>query len=113
LWREVADGLRFVWRVPILRAVLIQAPLVNFSFSGVIFTITLALRQHGTSTVLIGLVQAAIALAGAADRRPARPASVRPRGDRGFRRRDGHRGGVVPDSAGLAKRPLRPRIRTR
>jgi hypothetical protein len=34
------DGLRFVRRVPILRAVLIQAPLVNFSFTGVIFTIT-------------------------------------------------------------------------
>jgi MFS family permease len=60
LWREVADGLEVVWRVPILRAVLITAPLVNFAFIGVIFTITLALRQHGTSTALIGLVQAAI-----------------------------------------------------
>jgi MFS family permease len=38
LWREVADGLRLVWRVPILRAVVIQAPLVNFAFMGVIFT---------------------------------------------------------------------------
>ena len=46
LWREVADGLQFVWRVPILRAVVIQAPLVNFSFTGVIFTITLALRDR-------------------------------------------------------------------
>ena len=64
LWREVADGLQFVWRVPILRAVVIQAPLVNFSFTGVIFTITLAMRQHGTSTVVIGLVQAAIAAGG-------------------------------------------------
>jgi len=49
LWREVGDGLRLVWRVPILRAVVIQAPLVNFAFNGVIFTITLAMRQHGTS----------------------------------------------------------------
>jgi MFS family permease len=64
LWREVADGLQFVWRVPILRAVAIQAPLVNFSFTGVIFTITLALREHGTSAVVIGLVQAAIAAGG-------------------------------------------------
>lgn len=64
LWREVADGLQFVWQVPILRAVVIQAPLVNFAFTGVIFTITLALRQHGTSTVVIGLVQAAIAAGG-------------------------------------------------
>jgi MFS family permease len=64
LWREVADGLQLVWRVPILRAVVIQAPLVNFAFTGVIFTITLSLRQHGTSTTVIGLVQAAIAAGG-------------------------------------------------
>lgn len=64
LWREVADGLRIVWQVPILRAVVIQAPLVNVAFNGVIFTITLAMRQHGTSTAVIGLVQAAIAAGG-------------------------------------------------
>ena len=64
LWREVADGLMLVWRVPILRAVVIQAPLVNFAFTGVFFTITLALRQHGTSATVIGLVQAAIAAGG-------------------------------------------------
>jgi MFS family permease len=64
LWREMADGLRLVWRVPILRAVVIQAPLVNFAFTGVIFTITLALREHGISTVVIGFVQAAIAAGG-------------------------------------------------
>jgi lincosamide nucleotidyltransferase A/C/D/E len=50
--------------VPILRAVLINAPLVNFAFNGVIFTITLALRQQGTSTAVIGLVQAAIMVGG-------------------------------------------------
>jgi MFS family permease len=64
LWREVADGLQLAWQVPILRAVVIQAPLVNFAFTGVIFSITLALRQHGTSTAVIGLVQAAIAAGG-------------------------------------------------
>lgn len=64
LWREVADGLQLVWRVPILRAVVIQAPLINFAFTGVLFTITIALRQHGTSTAVIGLVQAAIAAGG-------------------------------------------------
>lgn len=50
LWHEVADGLGLVWRVPILRAVVIEAPLVNFAFTGALFTITLTLRQHGTST---------------------------------------------------------------
>jgi MFS family permease len=64
LWREVADGLHLVWRVPILRAVLIQGPLVNFAFGGVIFTITIDLRQHGTATAVIGLVQAGIAVGG-------------------------------------------------
>jgi hypothetical protein len=64
--------------------VLIQAPLVNFSFTGVIFTITPALRRHGTSTVVIGLVQAAVALAGAADRRLARPACAGPMRDGAF-----------------------------
>lgn len=64
LWREAADGLHLVWQAPILRAVAIQIPLVNFAFTGVIFTVTLALRQHGTSTEVIGLVQAAIAVGG-------------------------------------------------
>jgi MFS family permease len=64
LWREVTDGLQLVWQVPVLRAVTIQTPLVNFAFTGVIFTITLAMRQHGTSTAVIGLVQAAIAAGG-------------------------------------------------
>jgi MFS family permease len=64
LWHEVADGLRFTWQVPVLRAVVITAPLVNFAFAGVTFTITLALRQHGTSATVIGLVQAAVAAGG-------------------------------------------------
>jgi MFS family permease len=64
LWREVADGLHLVWQVPILRATVITAPLVNFAFSGVLFTIILAMRQHGTSTAVIGLVQAAIMAGG-------------------------------------------------
>ncbi|MFE2423373.1 MFS transporter [Streptomyces hokutonensis] len=64
LWREVTDGLQLVWQVPILRAAVIQTPLVNFAFSGVIFSITLAMQQHGTSTAVIGLVQAGIAAGG-------------------------------------------------
>jgi MFS family permease len=64
LWREVVDGLHLVWRVPLLRIVVIQAPLLNFAFNGVIFTITLALRQHGTAAGTIGLAQAGIAAGG-------------------------------------------------
>jgi len=64
LWREAVDGLQLVWQVSILRAVMITAPLMNFAYSGVLFTIILALRQHGTSTTVIGLVQAAAAAGG-------------------------------------------------
>jgi MFS family permease len=64
LWREVHDGLRLVWRIPLLRAVAIQAPLVNFAFNGVLFAITIGLRQHGVSAVVIGLVQAGIMAGG-------------------------------------------------
>jgi MFS family permease len=58
LHREMADALRMAWRIPLLRMVLFQAPLINFAFNGVIFTITLALRRHGTAPGIIGLAQA-------------------------------------------------------
>ena len=64
LLREAADGIRLVRRHPLLRAVMIQAPLVNFAFTGVIFTVTLALRRHGTAPGIIGLAQAGIAVGG-------------------------------------------------
>jgi MFS family permease len=64
LWHEMMDGLRIVWRTPLLRALMIEGPLVNFAFNGVIFTITVGLRQHGTSATVIGLVQAGIMAGG-------------------------------------------------
>lgn len=64
LWREVIDGLQLVWHNPLLRAVVIQAPLVNFAFNGALFTVTLALRRHGTAPGIIGLTQAGIAVGG-------------------------------------------------
>lgn len=66
LWREVIDGLHLVWHNPLLRAVVIQAPLINFAFNGALFTITLALRRHGTAPGIIGLAQAGIAAGGLA-----------------------------------------------
>lgn len=64
LWHETLDGVRLVWRDTLLRAVVIQAPLINFAFNGVIFTITLALRKHGTAPGIVGLVQAGISVGG-------------------------------------------------
>ncbi|HUB38502.1 MAG TPA: MFS transporter [Streptosporangiaceae bacterium] len=64
IWHEIAEGLRLVWRHRLLRAVVIMAPLVNFAFDGVIFTITVALRQHGVAPGIIGLAQAGIGAGG-------------------------------------------------
>jgi MFS family permease len=64
LLHEVADGLKIVWQIPLLRAMMVRAPLVNFAFNGVLFTITVGLRQHGTSATVIGLVQAVIMAGG-------------------------------------------------
>ena len=61
---DITEGLAFVWRTPLLRAVILQAPLLNFAFTGALFTITLALRQHGISPAGIGGLQAGIALGG-------------------------------------------------
>ena len=64
LRHEVLDGLRIVWQTPLLRTVVVLGPLVNFAFNGVLFTITVGLRQHGTSATVIGLVEAAIMAGG-------------------------------------------------
>jgi MFS family permease len=64
LHHEVLDGLRIVWQIPLLRAVVVLGPLINFAFNGVLFTITVGLRQHGTSATVIGLVQGAIMAGG-------------------------------------------------
>jgi MFS family permease len=66
LGHEVLDGLRMFWHHRLLRALMFQAPLINFAFTGVLFTITLALRKHGTSATVIGLAQAGIAVGGLA-----------------------------------------------
>ena len=57
-------GFRMLWIGQLLSdsgsEVGIRGPLVNFAFNGVLFTIILAMRQHGSSALVIGLVQAAI-----------------------------------------------------
>jgi len=64
IWQDVGEGLRLVWHNGLLRGVVVQAPLINFAFTGMIFTITLALRQHGTSPYVIGLAQAGVGVGG-------------------------------------------------
>jgi MFS family permease len=64
LWYEAFEGFRLIWHDALLRAVIVQAPLINFAFSGVIFTVTLSLQHHGTSASVIGLTQSAIMVGG-------------------------------------------------
>lgn len=64
LWREAIEGLNMVWHNQLLGAVIIHAPLVNFVFSGAIFTITLAPRRAGTAPGIIGLTLAGIMVGG-------------------------------------------------
>jgi MFS family permease len=64
LWREAFDGVRFIWHDALLRAVIFQSPLINFAFTGVVFTVILGLRHSGTSPTMIGLAQAGIGTGG-------------------------------------------------
>ena len=64
LWSESLDGLKLLWHDAFLRAVLIQAPLINFAFSGAIFTVILGLRRNGVSAVVIGGAEAVIMVGG-------------------------------------------------
>lgn len=64
LWREALEGVRLIRRDALMRAVVTQAPLINFAFNGVIFTVVLGLRRHGTSAAVIGVTQAGIMVGG-------------------------------------------------
>ncbi len=64
LWAEAFDGLRHLWEDSLLRAVLIQAPLINFAFSGAIFTVIIGLRRNGVSATVIGVAEAVIMVGG-------------------------------------------------
>ncbi len=58
LWRETMEGVRFTLGNPLLRAVVIQAPLINFAINGALFTVILGLRLHGASAGVVGLTEA-------------------------------------------------------
>jgi MFS family permease len=64
LWSEAFEGVRVMLHDKILRAIIIQAPLINFAFTGVIYTVILAMRHGGTSSGVIGLTQSAILVGG-------------------------------------------------
>jgi hypothetical protein len=63
---DMRDGLRHCWESPLVRPVMLITPLSNFALVGAEYTSTLALRRHGVSPGVIGLLQAAVACGGLA-----------------------------------------------
>ena len=64
LWSEAFEGVRFMVRDDLLRAVAIQAPLINFAFTGVLYTVILGMRHHGVAASVIGLTESGILAGG-------------------------------------------------
>ncbi|WP_435738855.1 MFS transporter [Cellulosimicrobium sp. PMB13] len=56
------EGLRFVWSVPLFRALLGLFVVINVAFGGLLIGINLELVRTGTEPVLIGLVDLAVGL---------------------------------------------------
>ncbi len=63
---DLAQGIRFVWHQPFLRAVLLSTPLLNLAFNGMIFALILLFRRHGMAPGLIGTIGTIIGVAGLA-----------------------------------------------
>lgn len=66
LWSEAFEGLRLLWGDSLLRAVMIQAPLLNFAFNGAAYTVILGLRKNGVSAAVIGGAEAVLMVGGIA-----------------------------------------------
>ncbi|BFU46232.1 MFS transporter [Krasilnikovia sp. MM14-A1004] len=60
----MAEGLRFVYANPFLRAILLIAAPLNLAIDAIIFTIIVTLQRHGVAPALIGSVQTVVAVGG-------------------------------------------------
>lgn len=60
--KELIEGVRFTWREPFLRAVLLIAPPINLGFNALAFSIIVILQQRGTPPALIGTAETVIAV---------------------------------------------------
>jgi predicted MFS family arabinose efflux permease len=61
---EIGEGLRFVWRIPFLRASLLQAMGTNVTWSALVLTLIVIARDGGASSGQVGLMLAVFALGG-------------------------------------------------
>ncbi|WP_282794846.1 MFS transporter [Streptomyces sp. CC224B] len=67
-WAAFRDGVRFLWRDQVLRRLTLVASAQAFAVDGIALTVVVVSREHGTSSLTIGLLYdcwAAGALAGA------------------------------------------------
>jgi MFS family permease len=60
----VAEGIKFVVHNPSLRALLVIAAPLNMAFTGMIFSIIIALQRNGTPSFLVGLASTIFGLGG-------------------------------------------------
>jgi MFS family permease len=60
----LAEGVRFVFANPFLRALLLVAAPLNFAIGGVMFTLVVALQRNGTAPAVIGLAETIVAVGG-------------------------------------------------
>jgi MFS family permease len=60
----LAEGFRFVFGNPFLRAVLLIAAPLNLAINGIIFTIIVTLQRHDTPPAVIGTVETVVAAGG-------------------------------------------------
>jgi MFS family permease len=61
---DVLEGLRFLWREPVIRSTMIWGGLINFSAALVLFLVTLRLVRAGVAPVAIGSIDSIAAVAG-------------------------------------------------
>ena len=60
----LAEGLRFVFGQPFLRAVLLIAAPLNFAITGFLFSIVVILQRHGTAPAVIGAAETIVGVGG-------------------------------------------------
>jgi MFS family permease len=60
----LAEGFRFVFANPFLRAVLLIAAPLNLAIHGIIFTVIVTLQRHDTPPAIIGLVETVVSVGG-------------------------------------------------
>lgn len=65
-WRDVSDGMTWIWRYPAIRAILANAALINFALAGIQLVLILSLRSRGYPAAEIGLIYTASGASGLA-----------------------------------------------